>query len=140
MTTRKPKLERPSLIAKVEAAYESLLDGHFGHIVNPQDETVVTAGVSLGTAAPAAPDDAPPPNMLDQLKLLNSITAFIELKHKLHPEDEEDGISSMVDTLRGETKRVARRAQSENGAGFPAILHRADESPDAPVPADIGAA
>ena len=122
MTARKIVPERPTLIRKVEVAYEYLLDEHFGHTLNPD-----AAPDGSGT-----PDDAPPPNMLDQLKLLNSITAFIELKHKLHPEEADDGIGTMVTQLRGETVRAARRAKGENGAGTPALLHRADEPTGAP--------
>lgn len=125
MPPRKPQVQQLTLADKTELALMSLLDSQFGHIVNPQDEQAASPG--SGTLA-----DQPPPNMLDQLRLIKAVTDFIHLKHRIDPDDGANGIDGMVEILRGATQRQSRRPKAENGT--PALLHRADEPTGAPDP------
>lgn len=120
MNQRKPKIQHLGLMDKAELALISLLDTHFGNTVNPHVEQAEVRAPS---------EDAPPPNVQDQLRLIKAVTDFIHLKHRIYPEDEDGALGSMVEQLRTATKRSARDAAAKNGVGTSALLHRADEHP-----------
>jgi hypothetical protein len=89
-----------TLMERLEAAYSTLLDKSISDTM-----PVNSTGESAGTLSLN-----PPVEFTDQVRLLDSAVRFLAIKHRIVPEEIEDGISGFVAEL-----RRGRTAQS--GAG-----------------------